>query len=263
MTAKEIEMAAAALIADRDANRQMDHWPEIWRPSSELEAYAIQDAVHARRATMGQDLGGWKIGCTTPVMQEMLGIPNPCAGGVLASAIYHSPAELPFESLVSPMAECEIAMRLAREVPPRTDGYNRQAIVKFVGGCYPAMELAEGRYRDPSERTAAEFIADDFFQKAIVLGPEISDWQALDLAAIPGTTTVAGETRGEGHSSDIMGHPLNALAWLADNLATRGRHLKAGDIVLTGSVVIATPIGKGEEAICRLDGLGEARLRLT
>jgi len=106
-------------------------------------------------------------------------------------------------------------------------------------------------------------VADDFFQKAIVLGPEVADWRSVDLVAARGTTIVAGEARGEGRGGDVMGHPLNALAWLASHLATRGKHLKAGDIVLTGSVVIATPIGEGDEAICRLEGLGEARLSLT
>jgi 2-keto-4-pentenoate hydratase len=263
MSGSKIDEAVAALIAERDANREMGIWPESWRPTSPEQGYAIQDAVHARRAAMGQAMGGWKIGCTTPVMQQMLGIPSPCAGGVLASDIHHSPAKLPYTTLVNPMAECEIAMRLDRDVPAKTGGYDREAIADFVSACHPAMELAEGRYLDRASRNAAEFIADDFFQKAIVLGPAVTDWRAIDLAEVRGTTTVAGEIRGDGLGGEVMGHPLNALAWLADHLATRGRSLKAGDVVLTGSVVIATPIGAGEEAICRLEGLGEARLTLT
>jgi 2-oxo-3-hexenedioate decarboxylase/2-keto-4-pentenoate hydratase len=263
MISKQMDEAVATLIADRDANRLMDHWPASWRPASPTQAYAIQDAVHARRAAMGQALGGWKLGCTTPVMQDMLGIANPCAGGILASAIHTSPAALPFRNFVGPMAECEVAIRLAGDVPARDGGHDFNSIGEFVGACHAAMEITEERYRDRTERAAAEFIADDFFQKAIVLGPEVTEWRSVDLVAAHGTTTIAGEARGGGVGGDVMGHPLNALAWLADHLATRGKHLKSGDIVLTGSVVIATPVGEGEEAICRLDGLGEARLTLT
>ncbi len=199
MASKEIDRAVESLIADRDANRVMEHWPDDWRPMSESQAYAIQDAVHARRAAAGQELGGWKIGCTTPVMQAMLGIPSPCAGGVLARDIHHSPAALPFQQFVGPMAECEIAMRLAHDVPVRDGGYDGPAIAGFVGACHAAMEVTEERYRDRPDRTAPEFVADDFFQKAIVLGPEVADWRSLDLTVVPGTTTVAGDKRGEGH----------------------------------------------------------------
>jgi 2-oxo-3-hexenedioate decarboxylase/2-keto-4-pentenoate hydratase len=263
MTREHIDEAVAALIADRDANREMGPWPERWRPTTPEDAYAIQDAVHARRAEMGQVIGGWKIGCTTPVMQEMLGIPMPCAGGVLAGAIHASTAELRFADFFHPMAECEIAVTLASDIPPRAAGHDRESVSAHVGACHAAMEVAEGRYKDRAERNAAEFIADDFFQKAVVLGPEVADWQAIGLAAIRGVTTVAGEAKGDGIGGDVMGHPLNALAWLADHLATRGRSLKAGEVVLTGSVVIATPIEAGKETVCGLEGLGEARLTLT
>lgn len=263
MNPEQIEMAAAQLVADRDANRLMGHWPDAWRPSSVDDAYAIQDRVHAKRAGAGQVLGGWKLGCTTPVMQEMLGIPSPCVGGVLATAIYASPLTRPFDQFVSPMAECEIAIRLSDEVPINDSGYDRESIAPYVGAVMATMEITEERYQDRPERAAAEFIADDFFQKAVVLGPERTDWSALDLAAMTGTTHVGGEARGRGKGSDVMGHPFAALAWLADHLAKRGKSLKKGDIVSTGSVVIATPIGRGEETICAIDGLGEARLLLT
>jgi 2-oxo-3-hexenedioate decarboxylase/2-keto-4-pentenoate hydratase len=222
MTSKQMDEAVATLIADRDANRLMDHWPASWRPASPTQAYAIQDAVHARRAATGQALGGWKLGCTTPVMQEMLGIPSPCAGGILASAIHSAPAKLPFHDFVGPMAECEVAIRLASDVPARDGGYDLNAIGDLVGACHAAMEITEERYRDRTARTAAEFIADDFFQKAVVLGPEVTNWRSVDLVGARGTTTVAGQARGEGRGGDVMGHPLNALAWLADHLASRG-----------------------------------------
>ena len=263
MNPEQVEMAAAQLIADRDANRLMGHWPDTWRPSNVDDAYAIQDRVHAKRAEAGQVLGGWKLGCTTPVMQEMLGIPSPCVGGILANAIHPSPLARPFDAFVSPMAECEIAIRLAADVPINKNGYDRESIAPYVGSVMATMEITEERYQDRPERAAAEFIADDFFQKAVVLGPERADWSALDLAATTGTTHVGGEARGRGKGSDVMGHPFAALAWLADHLAKRGKHMKKGDIVSTGSVVIATPIGRGEETICAIDGLGEARLLLT
>ena len=84
--------------------------------------------------------------------------------------------------------------------------------------------------------------------------------RALDLGAAAGRMVINGEAAGEGHGRDALGHPLAALAWLANNLVERGRMLHAGDVVLTGSIVTTKLMVAGDEMVTTIDGLGDARL---
>jgi len=263
MTPDAIHQAAAAMIAIRDKGGPVPRLDPAIRPATDAEGYAVQDEIVRQRDAAGQPLAGWKIGCTTKEMQEMLGLDSPSGGAVFAANVHASSARFEAAALTNPVAECEIGVRLASYVPARDGGHDRDSIAGHVATCFAAIELAELRLPQREEMAVAEMIADDFFQKAVVMGPETADWRDLDFPALRGTTAVNGETRGEGLGGDVMGHPLTALAWLADALAARGTSLKAGQIVLTGSMVRAAPIASGETAICAIEGLGEASLTLA
>ena len=93
-----------------------------------------------------------------------------------------------------------------------------------------------------------------------MLGPAIEDWQRIDLAAVRGTTTINGVEVGSGLGADVMGHPFEALAWLANTLAGRGVTLAAGAIVLTGSVVATRWVDPGAKVDVGVLGLGRAEV---
>ena len=94
-----------------------------------------------------------------------------------------------------------------------------------------------------------------------VLGEAVSDWRRLDLATLRGRIVINGGVRGEGLGADTMGHPFNAVAWLATNLAARGERLQAGQVVLTGSIVRSEAVGRGDQVTVAVDGLGEVYAR--
>jgi 2-keto-4-pentenoate hydratase len=263
MTPDRIGQAAAAMIAARDARGACPRLAEEHRPETQAEGYAIQDAIIRLRQDAGQPLGGWKVGCTTATMQKMLGIDSPAGGAVLRANVLTSPATVPSGETYSPVVECEIGVRLASDVSPREGGHDATSIGVHVATCFAAIELAEMRYPERDKMGVPEFIADDFFQRAVVAGPEVVNWQNVDLMSARGTTTVAGVFKGEGFGRDVMGHPFAALAWLANALYDRGHQLLAGQVVLTGSLVPAMPIGAGETAVCDVAGLGEAHLTIA
>ncbi|MBT5432167.1 MAG: fumarylacetoacetate hydrolase family protein [Alphaproteobacteria bacterium] len=262
MTPDALSKAAAIMIAARDAGGEFGRLPEDVRPITAEDGYAIQDEVIRQRAASGQALAGWKIGCTVKVMQEMLGLDGPSSGAVLALNTLNTPARIAAAGLTNPVAECEIAVRMASDVPSRKGGHNQESIAEHVGACMVSIELAELRLPQRESMAVGELIADDFFQKAIVLGREVQDWRSLDLTGARATTTVSGQYMGEGFGRDIMGHPFAALAWLADSLAARGEQLRAGEVVLTGSVVKAAPIAAGDTTNCAIECLGEVSLTL-
>lgn len=257
MTRDDIDQAAGMLAASRSLAGRFNRFPDQCRPDTPADGYAIQDALHGLLGPVA----GYKIGCTTPVMQKYLGIDHPCAGGIFADSIHASPVTLKHRNFRHIGVECEIAVRLERDLP--AGPFTRDSVADAVGECMPAIELVDDRYTDYTQLDAASLIADDFFGAGCVLGPARRDWQSLDLAACAAFMTVNGKDAGRGTGAMVLGHPLAALAWLAGNLAERGQMLKAGDIVMTGSMVETRWLNAGDWVDVSIEGLGVAAVSLT
>ena len=99
-------------------------------------------------------------------------------------------------------------------------------------------------------------MADDFFAAGCVLGPPVPRAAAPDLLDVIGRAVINGVEVGQGTGADVLGHPHQALAWLANHLAASGKSLRAGEIVLTGSLVKTVWLGAGDRVTMELQGLG-------
>lgn len=232
--------------------------PETLRPADLTDARLLQDAVHDRLAARLGPRTGWKIGCTTPVMQRFLGIPEPCEGGIFQASTQASPGRFPAAAHHRIGVECEIAVRIGRDLPPGE--HDRDTLRGAVEAVLPAIEVVDDRYTDFAALGAPTLLADDFFQAGCVLGAPVTGWLGLDLAALSGRMLVDGAEVGHGHGRDVLGHPLNALAWLAGTLARRGRGLKAGEIVLLGSLVQTQWLRPGAHAAIEIEALGRVEV---
>jgi 2-keto-4-pentenoate hydratase len=264
MTPSAIERAAQLLSAARLERRRFERLPEDCRPADLAAAYAVQDALHARLAAAGRGaVAGHKIGCTTPVMQKFLGIAAPCAGGVLAPAVQHRRGTFRHADFLHVGAECEIAVRLAHDLPASGAPYSRARAGEAIGACMAAIEVVDDRYVEYRALDTPTLVADDFFNAACVLGTPVEAWRELDLAALRGRMTINGAEVGDGRGGDILGHPLEALAWLANTLAVRGRDLEAGAFVLLGSVVETRWVEPGDLVEVAIEGLGGASARFA
>lgn len=259
-----IEAAADRIVARRLARQRLELLDPAIRPRDLAEAYQVQDAVHARLAPtrVGKRIG-WKIGATTKVMQDYLGLPHPCAAGLFQGVIRQNGADLPASDFCGVGIECEIAVRLARDIPPDALPAGREDLPDAVAAYRAAVELVDDRYADWRKTDAATLIADDYFAAGAVLGPEVPAAEAGDIAAAVGTTLVNGEERGRGRGADVLGHPLNALAWLALSLAARGTYLRAGETVLTGSLVETKWLKAGDDVRVAVSGLGALAFRVV
>jgi 2-keto-4-pentenoate hydratase len=96
-----------------------------------------------------------------------------------------------------------------------------------------------------------------------VLGPEVAGWRDLDLAGVRGRMTVNGREVGAATGAEVMGHPLEALAWLANTRAARGLDLPAGALVLLGSFIQVQWVAAGDEVAIEIEGLGRASVRFS
>lgn len=249
--------AARMLCEHRLARQPLDQLPGHLRPRDEAEAYAIQELLHHELAAKLGPLRGHKIGCTTVVMQRFLNIPNPCAGAVFESTVYQSPARVRHADFVRVGVECEIVVRLARDLLPAGAVFTRHNVAVAVGEVMAGMEIVDARYLDYQQLNTPTLIADDFFDAGCVLGEAVQDWRVFDLAALCGSTKINDQEVGRGKGADVMGHPFEALAWLANNLAARGKFLRAGEFVFTGSVVETKWVKSGDRVMTQIDRLGQ------
>ena len=252
-----VEAAAAFLAEVRLAHTRMSGLPPELRPADVATAYRVQEALHT--ALTGAGLGalaGYKIGCTTSVMQRYLKIDHPCAGGVFAARVYRDAARLRHGAFVRVGVECEIAVLLGRDLPPRDRPYAPADVAPAVEAYAPAIEIVDDRWVDYGAVDTPTLIADDFFNSGCVLGAPRRFDAALDLAAVRGAMSVNGRQIGRGSGADALGSPLNALAWLASTRAG----LRAGGLVLTGSMVQTCWAARGDACAVELEGLGGARV---
>jgi 2-oxo-3-hexenedioate decarboxylase/2-keto-4-pentenoate hydratase len=260
MNHEQMLQSAELLARGRLQSSAMDAPPGPLRPSNAVEAYAIQHLLHERYRDAGRGaVSGYKVGCTTPVMQRYLAIDHPCAGGVLAPTAHRRVAELAHGDFCRVGVECEIAVRLGKDLPPRDGGYDRDAVASAVDSVMPAIEIVDDRWRDFTSVDAFSLMADDFFGAGAVLGDAVAFTAHTDLAGVSGRMSVNDALAGEGTGSDILGHPLNALAWLASSGAPRGG-LRAGQFVLLGSLVKTCWLDPGDRVDIHIHGLGGAGL---
>jgi 2-keto-4-pentenoate hydratase len=251
---KILEAAKAVASARRDLMPLRSLAVAI-APRDETEGYRIQDAVHA---ILLQDVGplvGYKIGCTSAVMQRYLGIPHPCGGGVFAKGVHASGVSLRHGDYVRVGVECEIAVRLGRDLPTGA-AFTADTVAPAIDAYHPAIEIVDDRYADWRTIGAPTLVADDFFAAGCVLGKPVSRAAAPDLLSIVGRAMINGVEVGQGTGADVLGHPHAALAWLANHLAAQRKSLRAGQIVLTGSLVQTVWLNAGDRVVMEMTGLG-------
>jgi 2-keto-4-pentenoate hydratase len=252
---KTLEAAKAIAVARRDRTPLQALAAEL-APQNEANGYRIQDAVHVMLAGDVGPLVGYKIGCTSAVMQRYLGIPHPCAGGVFAKGVHNSGVSLRHGDFVRVGVECEIAVRLARDLAVSGSAFTADSVAAAIDAYHPAIEIVDDRYVDWQTIGAPTLVADDFFAAGCVLGQPVSRSVAPDLLTVAGRAVINGVEVGRGTGADVLGHPHAALAWLANYLAVSGKQLRTGQIVLTGSLVQTVWLNAGDNVVMELSGLG-------
>jgi 2-keto-4-pentenoate hydratase len=257
----EIRAAADLIAAARRDRTPLAALPAALVPQHEEDGYRIQVAVHDVLASKQGALAGYKIGCTSPVMQQYLGIPHPCSGGVFASGVHTSGVVLKHGDFVRVGVECEIAVRLGRDLDASLATFAAESVAQAIDAYYPAIEIVDDRYAHWESLGAPTLIADDFFAAGCVLGGAVPRSRAGELADVAGRAILNGAEAATGTGADVLGHPHNALAWLANHLAASGAMLRAGEIVLTGSLVKTLWLDAGDAVTMDLSGLGQVSVR--
>jgi 2-keto-4-pentenoate hydratase len=260
-----IQQAAAYVAKQYEASQPIDIMVQDFVPRSIEEAYAVQSAFLKLLSETKGPVGGYKIASTNPATRQRTGVSGPCASGIFDRHIYRSPATLNSADYHQFCIECEVGVRLASDLSASGSPYTRSTVSDAIESLTIAFELIDRR---ESASGSGEFAPDrksisTIANAGAVLGSPVTDWRGIDLAVSRGTMMINGEQVSEGQGANVMGHPLEALAWLANLKAGQGHALKAGMLILTGTLTSLMPLSSGDTATIAIDGLGEAHLTLA
>jgi len=255
----DADLIADLILAARRAQRQLDSLGPA-APEDAAAGYAAQFALALKMDAVPP--AGFKIGATAKVMQDYLGLTGPAAGFVARDGLLETGGSARFTDFRKPGVECEVALRLGADLPPGP--CSRDQAGAAVAEVFAGIEIVEGRYGDLVALGTPTLIADQVFHAGGVLGIPAPGWPAIDLAAARGEIFVDGVSRGSGVGADLLGHPLAALAWLADSGAAHAfGGLKARQVVFLGSVTPPIWLDGPCEVVVQFDLLGTTRLRFT
>ena len=234
-----------------------ESYPEI----SIDDAYNISLKLLEKRIKEGERVIGKKIGVTSKVVQEMLGVKQPDFG-FLTSAM-HIPNKSVVnikESLIQPRAEGEIAFILSKDL--KGPGVTAEDVLNSTESILPCFEIVDSRIED-WKITIQDTIADNASCGVFVLGEGKANPLDIELDKCKLKVYKNGELISQGEGSAVQGHPCNAVAWLANTLGELDIPFKAGEIILSGSLVPLEPVASGDEMYLELDGVGTAEVNFT
>ena len=255
-------MRLAELLAAlrRDGRQQSGLAPDLI-PPDEGAAYRVASRV---ADILGWKVGGWKIAANRPAMQQALRAGGPIHGRVFALFIHESPATLRHAGLLHPIVECEYAVRLGADLPPRGTPYGEAEVTAAIAAIHPAIEVAECRFvHDAAFPPLPAILADGCGSGSLVLGTAIADWQRRDIASQPGVLRVNGRERRRGSAVEAVEHPIVPLIWLANALSRAGIGLSAGQVVSTGTCSGMVLARGGEEHEAAFGNGARVRVRFA
>lgn len=255
--ADQAEIIAREIFEQHERQEKFVPIPD--RLGSQEDAYAVQEAyVPMLLEKYGTEVAGYKIALSSKQTQEWLNITQPCSGQILANRIHQSPYTTKVSSWMNFGIETEVCLVMNRDLSPECTFEEVQESIRSI---HCAYELVEDRCADLTKLDPKSLVADNSWNGGIVMGPAASP--DMDLSNRAGRLKVNGEVVHEGTTEETMGgNPVYVAMWLAENLGQRGKQIKAGNVIITGSI-IATQFPKaGETLVFDVDGIPPVELRV-
>ena len=222
------------------------------------DAYRIQQHMLGRRLSEGQTVVGKKIGVTSKPVMQMLGVSQPDFGYLLSGMIADQVSAVPFDSLIQPRAEGEIAFVLKRDLKgPHVTNADVLAATEGVMACFEIVDSRIDNWKIKIQDT----VADNASSGVFVLGSALVAPRSIDLNLCGMVLERNGEIVATGAGAAALGSPVNAVAWLANALGRFDIALKAGEVILSGSLAAMIPVQRGDRFRMQIGGIGECNVR--
>jgi 2-keto-4-pentenoate hydratase len=222
-----------------------------------VDAYEIQLINVRQRVAEGARVVGHKVGLSSKVMQQMMGVDEPDYGHLLDEMQVFEDVSVKAGKYLFPRVEVEVGFILSDDLPGAE--CTEEDVLAATEALVPSIELIDTRIKDWQIKIC-DTIADNASSAGFVLGKARVSPADIDVKAIDAKLTRNGEVVAEGRSDAVLGNPVTAVAWLSRKVESFGVRLKEGDIVLPGSCTFAIDARPGDEFVADFAGLGSVRL---
>lgn len=227
---------------------------------SEEEAYAIQLRVMEMKIAEGQIVVGKKIGLTSLAMQAVVGVKEPDYGHILNGMVVMEAQKVPTAEFIAPRIEGELAFVLKKDL--KGPGVTLTEVLRCSEGVIPALEIIDSRIANWKIKLQ-DTVADNASSARIVLGGTITPLPSLDLRTVGMVLEKNGEVTGTAAGAAVLGHPAQAVAWLANKLSAYGIILRKGEVILSGSLTAAVPVAAGDFIRAEFGLLGDVKIKFS
>jgi 2-oxo-3-hexenedioate decarboxylase len=245
-----------AELQARDVTKITDEHPQMdWD-----DAYAIQDEIRRRKESRGHKTAGMKCGLTSFAKMKQMGVETPVFGFVSDYMARPDGGEIKMSELIHPKVEAEIC--IVTKAPLKGPGCHIAAVMAATELVVPAVEIIDSRYRD-FKFDLKSVIADNTSSSRFVIGGRSRDLDELDLRTLGVVLEINGEIKTMATGAAVLGHPLAAVAMLANHLGARGQEIPAGTFVMTGGVTEAVVVKAGDNVVVRYQDLGSVSMRFV
>lgn len=224
------------------------------------DAYGVQLRMIERRVANGETIIGKKIGGTSRAVQTMLNVNQPDFGQLLSGMLYHDGDAIAMQGLIQPRAEGEIAFVLKHDL--MGPGVTAADVLAATEGVMACFEIVDSRIHNWQIKIQ-DTVADNASCGVFVLGDQLVAPQQIDLALAGMVLEKNGEIIATGAGAATLGHPVNAMVWLANTLGKRGIALKAGEVILSGSLAALIPVQAGDHLRVSIGGIGSCAVRFV
>lgn len=247
-------------VVDRlwHANQTVTTMPFVreWIPADDVDsAYEIQRRINERKLAAGRTRVGRKVGLTNPRVQAQAGVSEPDYGTIMDDMVFHSGHVFDPKDYVAPKIESEVAFKLSRELT----SWDIPTIESSIEWMAPSFELVDCHY-ETYQMKIVDTIADNAACAGIILGEPV-EYGSTDLSQVWLSLTRDGEEITNGVGGNVMGNPINAVAWLAKTAIEQDIPLQAGELILPGSIGLIMWFEFGPEYRAEISGVGSVTAR--
>lgn len=224
------------------------------------EAYRIQLGVIDYKIQHGAKVVGKKIGLTSKAMQEMLGVDMPDYGHLLDNMIYQEDEAISLSEFIQPRVEFEIGFILKEKL--QGPGVTEEDVIWATDYVVPAIEMIDSRIRDWKFKFE-DTVADNGSSAGAIIGKDRKTLREINLPEVKMTVYKNDALLDTAYGSAVMGNPIKAVAWLANEVGAYDIALNQGEIILAGALAKAVPMEAGDHFWAEFENLGTVSATFT